>query len=271
MTRNPRWPPLALLLMLSACSPAPGSELAIGEDEGKFDKAGAAETVVELKVSLAPETIDAALAAFKLKKSAAERRWVTFYDTATLELYARGLLLRSRKVKDDEDDSTVKVRPLDASLVKSSWFKLKDFKCEVDRTDASSVSSCSLTAECEGGEIDEVAAGERAVKKLFSDEQESFAEAYGGGEPDWSELRALGPTDAWVWKLASASGLKLTVELWELDELRLLEVSTKEKESKADAVQKKLLADLRDLGLEPAEAGETKTKAVLSHFAAQAH
>jgi hypothetical protein len=266
-----RWIPFAVLFLLSSCGSVATEQVAPGDEElGKLDKASAKETIVEIKVSLAPEEIDAGLAAFGLKKSKAERRWVTFYDTAGLELYERGLLLRSRKVADDDDDSTVKVRPLDASKVSSSWFKLKGFKCEIDRTGAKAVSSCSLSAPSDPGEIDEVALGERTIKKLFTDEQESFAAKYGGGEPGWSELRALGPTDAWVWKLASASGLELTVELWELESLRLLEVSTKEKASQADAAEKVLLQDLQALGLTPWIAGETKTKTVLSHFASRA-
>lgn len=265
-----RWIAVVLALGMASCGPI--TEQPAGEDEvlGKLDKAGAKATKVELKVTIAKEAIDAALGILALEKKKAERRWITFYDTPDLALYARGLLLRSREVAGDDDDTTVKVRPLEASKVASAWFSVKKFKCEIDRTSSKSVSSCSLTKDVEAGEIDEVACGQRTVKKLFDDDQELFASSYGGAEPEWSALRVLGPTDAWVWELVSPSGLELTVELWEQGSLRILEASTKEVASKADAVEKQLLADLDLLGLKPSPAGETKTKSVLTYLAAQA-
>jgi hypothetical protein len=132
--------------------------------------------------------------------------------------------------------------------------------------------SCSLTVEQDQGEIDDVADGDRSVDKLFSAEQEALVSAYANVDFAWSELAVLGPVEAWVWELEHediASGL--TVELWVLpDGTEILEVSTRTSASKAEATATKLNALLEDMGLDTSSDQETKTRAALDYFAAEA-
>lgn len=177
-------------------------------------------------------------------------------------------MLRARSIDGEDDDSTVKVRPLSAQDVEASLWALDGFKCEIDRLPDRSVESCSLTAEQDEGEIEEVGQGERDVDKLFTDEQEDFLDRHGPLSIDLDELLALGPTDALVWAVRSRT-LDRTVklELWTLaDGSTVLEVSTKVAPDEADGALAELLDYLADRLLDVASTQETKTRAALERL-----
>jgi hypothetical protein len=240
-------------------------------DSGADDLKSRPASQVELKITLAPGQIDAARAALKLSSGAAEKRAVYFYDTQQLDLFNRGVILRARKMIGDDDDSTVKIRPLGAAQVAKSWFSMDGFKCEIDRVGAKSVESCSLTARQDKDEIDDVAAAERSIDKLYSDAQERLLGDY-GMVPSWKSLRALGPVKAQVWHVSRPGvASELTAELWTLpNQARILEISTRVGAAKASATLADLTHALEKLGLDARGVQETKTKAALAFFAAQA-
>ncbi len=251
-----------LLLVLAACSEAPATD-ASSED------VQAASPRVELKVTLRPDQIEAARAALGLDDGDGEQREVTFYDTPKLDLAEAGVVLRARKIDRDDDDSTVKLRPMESSDVDAEWFQVDGFKCEIDRTGAASVESCSFTVRQDRGEIDDVEDGDRAIDKLFSDEQEDLLAQHASIDVEWDALTVLGPVDALVWEIA-IEGLApaLDVELWTLpDGTEILEVSTKVKASAADDTAAALAEALEGLGLDASSAQETKTRAALEYFA----
>jgi hypothetical protein len=234
-----------------------------GADAPLDGKADSAAGLVEVKVLLDPDAIDEAISRFGLVTSKAAVRDVWFYDTESLDLFDQGLALRARKKKNDADDSTVKLRPVLPEDVAPEWFDESGFKCEQDWTGDRHVDSCSLTVTQDSGEIDDVGDGVRAVKALFSNEQETFADTSTAGPVDYDELLPLGPIDARVWTVKTSSLGKLTFEHWDVaGELELCEVSLRVSEDEATAIQQKLDAYLAKKGLPTTEA-ETKTKSSL--------
>jgi len=239
-------------------------------DEALATKAdNATESQVEIKFTLPTAQVKKALSAFGLSDKKATTRGVTFYDDVDLGLFEAGLVLRSRKVKNGADDSTAKVRPLEAGDVDPSWFELEGWKCEEDRVGSKSVQSCSLTAPQDEGEIDDVSNGERAVWKLYSDNQELFAMSY-GTDFEWDDLVALGPTDTRVWKVrVKGFERELTFERWFLPDGELLEVSSKVGLAEAGGVQAKLATFLAKKGFDTTQTQETKTRRALEAYAAE--
>jgi hypothetical protein len=276
--KNPRISKVALLAcaatMSVACADAPADlEIVYLADEDELSAAksdGDDEPKVELKVSLPADEHARALWKFRLDEDRATVREVTFYDDPWLSLYEDGIILRSRKVIDGPDDSTVKIRPLAVDEVDPAWFSESGFQCEEDRSVGElGVSSCSLTREQDRGEIDDVADGERTVKKLFAEDQEDFVEAY-AGELDWSALEAYGPVDTLKWRIeVSGFDHKLTFERWFLPDGReLLEVSSRVDADEALEAEEDLERFLRKRGFSTQSAGISKTSAVLEYFAA---
>ena len=68
---------------------------------------------VEIKVTVRPSEELRSLRALELDEDSAEVRIIYFYDTVELDLYDSGVVLRARLVKGDDDDSTVKIRPVE--------------------------------------------------------------------------------------------------------------------------------------------------------------
>lgn len=267
---------LAVLAGASACSSTPADGGASPDDISQVEpasevlegKADSAAGNVELKFSISPDQIDLAFELFELDPGKASERDVYFYDTPTLALYAGGVILRARKLIHAADDSTVKLRPLEASDVPSSWFDFDGFKCEEDRSVGGSKSSCSLSWPQDKGEIDAVADGSREIMKLYSAEQEQFSSENASVQPSWASLEVLGPAEAWVWSVKSSRlNRKLTIEYWSLggDE-DLLEISTRTTSTNADSVMVEVADYLYDRGFDTSAGEDGKTKAALDYF-----
>jgi hypothetical protein len=205
----------------------------------------------------------------ELNEDTAEVRITYFYDTPQLDLFDAGVVLRARLVKGDDDDSTVKFRPVEAEKISNEWKQLKGFKLEADCVGDRIVCSASLTALQKRDEIDEVAKGKRPIDKLFSKDQERFLAEFYKGPVDFGKLRVLGPIRVLRWKLKHENfPHELTLEEWRLpDGEDLVEVSIKTEPSKAAEAQKEFDKHLRELGLDPEGAQETKTRTALEYFA----
>lgn len=265
---------LVAALGVCACgSPAPepteleSTSVEPGVD-GPLGKADSVAGRVELKIMLRPDQIGLAKQKFGLRDSVAANRDVWFYDTSDLELFDAGVILRGRDKQGEDDDSTVKLRPMAADDVAPEWFELDGFKCEEDRSLTKSVSSCSLTVEQDEGELDDIAKGDRAIDKAFSSEQEDLLDAYSAVAIDWDRLQPLGPVAAQVWKVKPKSfSQKLTMELWQLpDSSRLFEISVRSDPELADDKLTALADYLESLGFDTSQQQETKTRAALELF-----
>src|SRR5262245_35516210 len=220
---------------------------------------------VEIKVTIRPDQELRGLRELQLDEDTAEIRTIYFYDTAKLELYNAGLVLRARLVKGDDDDSTVKIRPIEPGKVPSNWYKIEGFKLEADSVGDRVVCSASLTVRQKRDEIDEVAQGKRQIQKLFSTDQEIFLRELFPQPVAFARLKPLGPIRVLHWKTKhKAFPYELASEEWRLpngDDL--LEVSIKTPPEEAGAARQLFESHLRKLGLDPAGAQETKTRPAL--------
>jgi hypothetical protein len=147
---------------------------------------------------------------------------------------------------------------------------VRGFKLEADCVGARVVCSASLTVIQQRDEIDRVAKGERPIEKLFSKEQERFLADFYAAPVDFAKLRVMGPIRVLRWKSKHESfAHELTTEEWRLpDGDDLVEVSIKAPPKQAVEAQKAFDKHLRELGLDPEGAQETKTRTALEYFAA---
>jgi hypothetical protein len=224
---------------------------------------------VEIKVTIRPDQELRALRAMAVDEDTADLRLIYFYDTPDLDLFKAGVVLRARLVKGDADDSTIKVRPVEAAMIAEEWQRLRGFKLEADCVGDRVVCSASLTGLQKRDEIDEVAKGRRAIDKLFSKDQERFLSEFHKRPVDFGELRVFGPIRVLRWKLEPKRlAHELTVEEWRLpDGEDLVEVSIKVPPADVLEAQKAFDQHLRQLGIDPRGAQETKTRTVLEYFA----
>ena len=224
---------------------------------------------VEIKVTIRPDQELRAERAMEVNEDTATVRIIYFYDTPQLELFDAGVVLRARLVKGDDDDSTVKFRPVKAERIAEEWKRLKGFKLEADCVGDRVVCSASLTALQKRDEIDDVAKGKWPIEKLFSKDQERFLGEFYKGPVDFAKLRTLGPIRVLRWKMAQRGfPHELTIEDWRLpDGEDLVEVSIKTPPQHTHQAQKDFDKHLRNLGLDPKGAQETKTRTALNYFA----
>ncbi len=237
----------------------------------KGDAASRSDTVdaVEIKVTVRPDQELQALRALKLDEDSAEVRVIYFYDTSTLRLFDAGIVLRARLVKGDDDDTTVKIRPVVPGNIPKSWDRVAGFKMEADQSGKRAVLSASLTRKRKRAEIDDVADGKRPVQELFSDLQLRFLAEMSPQPVDFELLKPLGPIRVLCWtSVHEGFPYELTSEEWRLpDGEDLLEVSIKVKPQRAAEAQKQFEGHLRQLGLDPHGGQETKTRTALEYFA----
>jgi hypothetical protein len=229
----------------------------------------AAMDAVEIKVTVRPDQELRAERSMELNEDSADVRVIYFYDTPRLDLFRAGVALRARLVKGDDDDSTVKFRPVDAGAIPEEWKECEGFKLEADCVGPRVVCSASLTVVQKRDEIDQVAKGKRPIHRLFSKEQERFLSDFYKGKVDFEKLRVMGPIRVLRWKSEHDDfPHELTTEEWRLpDGDDLVEVSIKVPPGQAGRAQKAFDRHLRKLGLDPEGAQETKTRTALGYFA----
>lgn len=227
---------------------------------------------VEIKVTVRPDQELRAERAMALNEDTAEVRVLYFYDTLQLDLFNAGVVLRARLVKGDKDDSTVKFRPVETTKIAEEWRQLKGFKLEADCVGDRVICSASLTTPQKRNEIDDVANGKRPIEKLFSKNQERFLGEFYKGTVDFEKLHVLGPIRVLRWKVKQKGfAHELTLEEWRLPNGEdLVEVSIKTPPGKASQAQKDFDQHLRELGLDPEGAQETKTRTALNYFVSAA-
>jgi hypothetical protein len=199
-----------------------------------------------------------------------ERRLVYFFDTLDLRLAESGVVLRARISRDAPDDSTVKLRPVVPTEIDRRWRRLDGFEIELDMVGDEPVCSAKLSAEQRRDEIDEVASGKRALRKLFSEDQERLIEGFGPIGFSWDELSVLGPVNVRKWELApNGFPREITVEEWTLpDDSDLIELSTKVEPRRAASVGAAFRRYVAERGLDPDGDQQTKTRSALRLFTA---
>ena len=232
-------------------------------------KGAAGVAAVEIKVTIRPDEELKAERTFELDEESAEVRIIYFYDTPKLDLFTRGVVLRSRLVKGDVDDSTIKVRPIDPTQVSEAWRKTPGFKVEADATGPKIVRGASLTVHQKPSDIEDVAANKEPIYKIFDRDQVRFLAEFYNKAVDFEDLRTLGPIRVLRWKTKHEKFVyPITVEEWRLpngDDL--VEVSIKVPPEKSVEAKKLFEAHLVKIGLDPKGAQQTKTLTALKYFA----
>lgn len=225
---------------------------------------------VEIKVTIRENQELLATRALNLSEEKAQRREIYFFDTPSLALFEAGIILRARIVEDDPDNSTVKIRPIDPSHIAKAWKDMDDFKLEADWVGERKVCSASLDARQKRGEIDEVAAGGRELRKLFSAEQEQFLAAYTDTRIDFNSLIVLGPIKVLRWEHRyNDLDHEVCIEEWRLPMTGtdLIEISIKAPTGEANAAQGEFKKWLTLRGLSSDSQQETKTRVALIELA----
>jgi hypothetical protein len=238
---------------------------------GKVARAVAGADAIEIKATIPHHQISSALKQFGLSTNNDEERFIYFFDTPGLDLLGAGIVARARRVVGDTHDSTVKLRPVDPSKVAPKWRKYKDFKIEVDASEARLVKSASFSMPVAKGLIRRVASGDKPIAAVFSGAQEAFLQAMAGRAIDFAGLALLGPLKAQRWQFEDpACPWPITAELWEREDgARLMEVSIKAPIVQAAAAVGGFMAFLAEVGAERDKNEQTKTRWALEHYAAK--
>jgi hypothetical protein len=223
---------------------------------------------VELKLTVPDEDQRSAVAALDMDPLDATLHQVFFFDTSDLVLNRHGVIVRARRGQGREDDSVVKVRPVDPSDLPSRLRKLPNFGVEVDAMPGGFVCSARLKKKHSRGKVKQVVSRQRPVHSLFSARQRAFFAEHVPEDVGLDDLSILGPVTVLKLKFAP-SGYKrrLVAELWNYpDGTRILELSTKCAPAKSFQVAAQTRAFLDERGIDLTGEQQTKTKAALEFF-----
>lgn len=225
---------------------------------------------VELKMTVPNAERPLAVASLGLDPLDAQIRQVYFFDTADLALNRRGVVVRARRIQGRNDDSVVKVRPVNPTEVATAR-KSKSLTVEVDAMPGGFVCSASMKATFGRTDVKEVAAGTRAIHKVYTKEQQSFFRANALSELELDDLVCLGPITVLKQKLRPEEYAgPLVAELWLYpDGSRILELSSRCAPANAFQVAAELKAFLVKRGLEISGDQQTKTTTALAYFAGE--
>lgn len=238
---------------------------------GQVGRAVAGAEAIEIKATVPGAQIAAALAHFGMSADNDEERTIYFFDTPALDGLKAGVIARARRVVGDEHDSTVKFRPVDAARVDKRWHKYRDFKIEVDASEKGLVKSASFSMPVAKGLIKRVAAGERPIRALFTDEQIEFLRTMAAAPIAYDRVVMLGPIRAHRWRHDDpACPWPIAAELWRREDGdRLLELSIKAPIVQAAAAIGGFMAYLAELGAERDADEQAKTRWALDYHAAK--
>jgi hypothetical protein len=200
--------------------------------------------------------------------AAAERREIYFFDTPELALFESGLVLRARLIRGGADDSTVKLRPVDARTIAEHWRETPGFEIELDAVGDDAICSAKLSAEQDRGEIGDVVKGKRAIRKLFSKAQERLIAEHRPKGVGWADLTVFGPVAVTKWEFKPPKfDYEVTVEEWVLpDESDLVELSVKAPPEEAASASRAFEELLRGQGIDTEGDQQTKTRSALRFF-----
>lgn len=235
---------------------------------------------VEVKVSLNSDQTAKAVQALDL---ADLPPWKIFFveDITTgllsgTPLLDQHLIVRARQKTKGKDDVTVKFRPGRRSQLTDSWLATaknadgeldSEFKVEADWAGERRMLAISLTAERPKGLVAAVAAGERGVNELLTNDQKRLVDECGGIPVNFATLTMLPAVSAMRWPTFPASepgapALDVRAERWTIHDLDFLELSIAVDVDVAEAAQAALNAFVERKGLQPSP-GEAKTTQVM--------
>jgi hypothetical protein len=224
---------------------------------------------LEFKVTVLPAEEPKVQAELRSLAVDPARRKVYFYDTPELALFAQDLVLRARVTDGDDDDSTVKLRPLPLPDIPDRWRTTDKVRIELDVVGSRQVPSAKLDGKPDRGEIEQVAQHALALSKLLSKAQEAIIDDVMPSGTALDDLAVLGPVNARKWDLPpGAFPFELSVEEWSLpDESHFVELSFKVDPDEAASAEQAFHALLDRMGIGHDGDPEPKTPRVLRFFA----
>ena len=174
----------------------------------------------EVKLLLSPTEVQAAVPALRARGET--KGHIYFYDTPSLDLLAKGVVLRLRE--GAEIDITAKLRPLSGEKFVDPTGGRERYKCEVDLNDGVEAQSFSVQAKDVDAKVPETGEG---LFQLLSEGQKRLLED-AKAEIDWKRVRRVADIRSTSWTTRAKAPLgKLSLELWEWPGGSVLEVSTK--------------------------------------------
>ena len=225
---------------------------------------------VELKLTVPDSQQRSTVTGLGMDPLEGQIRQVFFFDTPDLALNKQGVVVRARRVQGRGDDTVVKLRPIVPDQLHPSVRKAKTMVVEVDAMPGGYVCSASFKGALgPGTAVKDVAAGNRAIRKLYSKEQRAFYATHAPEGLALDDLMVLGPINVLKLKF-TPKGLKrrLVAELWLYpDGERILELSTKCAPEEGFQVAAEMKAFLADRGVDLYGEQQTKTKTALDYFA----
>ena len=224
---------------------------------------------IELKLTVPDFEHRSTVAALGMDPLDAQIRQVFFFDTPYLRLNRQGVVVRARRVQGRGDDTVVKLRPIVPDQLPPSVRKAKTMVVEVDAMPGGYVCSASFKGALGPGDaVRQVAAGDRAIRKLYSKEQRAFYASHAPEGLGLDDLTVLGPINVFKLKFSPEGfGRKLVAELWLYpDGERILELSTKCLPTEGFQVAAEARAFLAGRGVDLYGEQQTKTKTALEFF-----
>jgi hypothetical protein len=236
---------------------------------GNFDGLDPAIQKLEFKVTVLPGEERSVREMLRDAGVRPAGRRVYFYDTPELALCVQDLVLRARVTDGDEDDSTVKLRPLPLPDIPQRWRMTDKVRVELDVVGSRRVPSAKLDGTPGPGEIEQVEQGQLGPSKLFSQAQEALIEDGLPSGTSLDDLAVLGPVDAQKWEIpAGTFPHELAVEQWSLpDGTHFVELSFKVEPAEAQTAQQAFQALLNSRKIGGEGDPEPKTPKVLRFFA----
>ena len=215
----------------------------------------------EVKLLLAPTQVQAAILALQARGQT--HGHIYFYDTPSLALLAKGVILRLRE--GAEIDITAKLRPLSGEKFLDPSGGRERYKCEVDLNDGVENQSFSVQNRYVAAKVPET--GE-AIYQLLSEGQKKLL-ADSKVQIDWKRVKRIAEIQSTSWATRAHPPIgKLSLERWEWQRGSVLEVSTKVAPDHGQSTY----VELRDLanknGLVLSTNQRSKTAIALGDFAA---
>jgi hypothetical protein len=223
---------------------------------------------VELKLTVPDTSTRSTVDGLGMDPLEAQIRQVYFFDTPDLRLNKQGVVVRARRVQGRGDDTVVKLRPIVPDQLPPSVRKAKGMVVEVDAMPGGYVCSASFKGALDTPQVKQVAAGERAVRKLFTKPQRAFYQEHAPVGLGLDDLTVLGPITVFKLKFSPEDlRRRMVAELWLYpDGERILELSTKCLPGEGFQVAAETRSYLAGRGVDLYGEQQTKTKTALEYF-----
>jgi hypothetical protein len=223
---------------------------------------------VEAKLLLVPTQVEAAIPL--LRATGELRARIYFYDTPSLDLLSKGLILRLREGANG--DLTVKLRPLNGKPLtgsssppspSSSARKGERYKCEVEITGGVEGRSYSIGTRYRAEQVPE--SGMELARLLSPGQKKLLEDSH--VQVDWTKVKRVANIQSTSWTVRAQAPLnKFSMELWEWPRGRILEMSAKAGPDAGKAVYTGLESLAKKKGLALSAVQRSKTAMALEQM-----